>query len=308
MRLEQIPVPEPGRGEVRVRLEAIGVNFIDIYNRIGAYPGALPATLGREGAGVVDGVGPGAKGVAEGERVAFCMVPGTYAEYVVVDASKLAPLPAAVSTELGAAVMLQGTTAHYLTHSTYPLQPGDTCLVHAAAGGVGHLLVQIAKIRGARVIATASTPEKLDLARQAGADEVIRYTEVDFLQETLRLTGDRGVDVVYDSVGKDTFDHSLRALRPRGYMVLYGQSSGAVDPIDPQLLNRRGSLFLTRPGLAKYLADREELLWRSGDLFDWIAAGRLEVRIDKTFPLSAAADAHRYMEGRKTKGKLLLLP
>lgn len=308
LRLEEIAAPEPDEGQVRVRLEAIGVNFIDVYHRTGAYKSELPITPGREGAGVVDAVGSGVGGVEEGDRVAFAMVPATYAQYVVVDADKLAPLPPGVSAEQGAAVMLQGTTAHYLTHSTYPLQEGETCLVHAAAGGVGHLLVQMAKMRGARVIGTASTPEKIQFAQEAGADEVIRYTEADFQEETMRLTDGRGVDVVYDSVGKDTFQQSLRSLRPRGYLVLYGQSSGAVAPLDPQALNRHGSLFLTRPSLGHYLADREELLWRTGDLFEWIAAGSLQVRIDQTYPLAEAAEAHRYLEGRKTKGKIVLLP
>jgi NADPH:quinone reductase len=308
MRLEEVPVPDPGAGQVRVRLEAVGVNFIDVYLRTGAYPSALPMTPGREGAGVVDAAGSGVTGVQEGERVAFAMVPGTYAQYAVVNAGEVVAVPAGVSSEQAAAVMLQGMTAHYLTHSTYPLQEGDSCLVHAAAGGVGHLLVQLARMRGARVIGTASTPEKLELARTAGATDVIGYTEVDFQEETRRLTGGRGVDVVYESVGKDTFDQSMRSLRPRGYLVLYGQSSGAVPPLDPQLLNRYGSIFLTRPSLGHYIASREELLWRAGDLFDWLASGRLEVRIDRRFPLAEAAEAHRYLEGRQTKGKLLLLP
>lgn len=308
MRLEEVPVPEPGAGQVRVRLEAVGVNFIDVYLRTGAYPGELPMTPGREGAGVVDAAGSGVTGVHEGERVAFAMVPGTYAQYAVVNAAEVVTVPAGVSSEQAAAIMLQGMTAHYLALSTYPLQEGDSCLVHAAAGGVGHLLVQIARMRGARVIGTASTPEKLDLARTAGAADVINYTEVDFEEETRRLTNGRGVDVVYESVGKDTFDQSMRSLRPRGYLVLYGQSSGAVPPLDPQLLNRYGSLFLTRPSLGHYIASREELLWRAGDLFDWLASGRLEVRIDRRFPLGEAAEAHRYLEGRQTKGKILLLP
>lgn len=308
LRLEEVPVPEPGVGQVRVRLEAVGVNFIDVYHRMGAYPSELPITLGREGAGVVEAVGPDAGEVQVGERVAFAMVPGSYAEQVVVDAAQLVPVPEGVSSEQAAGVMLQGMTAHYLVFSTYPLQEGESCLVHAAAGGVGHLLVQLAKLHGARVIGTASTPEKVELARAAGADEVIRYTEVDFQEETMRLTEGRGVDVVYDGVGKDTFMQSMRCLRPRGFLVLYGQSSGAVGPLDPQILNRYGSLFLTRPSLGHYIATREELLWRAGDLFAWLAAGRLEVRIDRTFVLAEAAEAHRYLEGRQTKGKVLLLP
>jgi len=308
LRLDDVPLPEPAAGQVRLRVEAAGVNFIDVYHRTGAYPSDPPVTIGREGAGVVDAIGRGVTGVNEGDRGAFAMVPGTYAEYVLVDAAKVAPLPPEISTEQGAAVMLQGTTAHYLTHSTYPLQEGDICLVHAAAGGVGHLLVQLAKMRGARVIGTASTPEKVQFALDAGADEVIRYTERDFREETLRLTDGRGVDVVYDSVGKDTFMDSLRTLRPRGHLVLYGQSSGAVEPIDPQILNRHGSLFLTRPSLSHYLADREELLWRTGDLFEWMAAGRLKVNVDQRYPLAEAPQAHRYLEGRKTTGKIVLIP
>lgn len=308
LRLDDVPLPEPAAGQVRVRLEAAGVNFIDVYHRTGAYPSDLPVIIGREGSGVVDAVGSDVDGVSEGDRVAFAMVPGTYAEYALVDAAMAAPLPPEVSSEAGAAVMLQGTTAHYLTHSTYPLQEGDTCLVHAAAGGVGHLLVQMAKMRGARVIGTASTPEKMQFALEMGADEMIRYTEADFREEVVRLTDGRGVDVVYDSVGKDTFMDSLRSLRPRGYMVLYGQSSGAVEPVDLQLLNRHGSLFVTRPSLGHYLADRDELLWRTGDLFGWMADGRLRVNVDQRFPLAEAAQAHRYLQGRKTTGKIVLLP
>lgn len=308
LRLEEVPLPEPAAGQVRVRVEAAGVNFIDVYHRTGAYPSDPPVTIGREGAGVVDAVGDGVTGVGEGDRVAFAMVPGAYAEYVLVAAEKLAPLPPEISGEDGAAVMLQGTTAHYLTHSTYPLQEGDACLVHAAAGGVGHLLVQLAKMRGARVIGTASTPEKVQFALDAGADEVIRYTEVDFREEVLSLTEGRGVDVVYDAVGRATFMDSLRSLRPRGYLVLYGQASGAVEPVDPQLLNRHGSLFLTRPSLSHYLADRDELLWRTGDLFEWMADGRLNVNVDQRFPLAEAPQAHRYLEGRKTTGKIVLIP
>jgi NADPH2:quinone reductase len=308
LRLEEIPVPQPGAGQALVRLDAIGLNFIDVYQRTGAYKGELPMTPGSEGAGVVEAVGSDVSELQPGARVAFAMQPGSYAGYAVIDAAKLVPVPESASSEQAAAVMLQGMTAHYLTHSTYPLQNGENCLIHAAAGGVGHLLVQLAKLRGARVIGTASTPEKVELARTAGADEVIRYTEVDFRQETMRLTNNRGVDVVYDSVGKDTFMDSLRSLRPRGYMVLYGQSSGAVEPLDPQALNRLGSLFLTRPSLGHYMLTREELLQRAGDLFEWMASGRLEVRIDKSFPLAEAAEAHRYLEGRKTKGKVLLIP
>jgi NADPH:quinone reductase len=305
---DDVPLPEPGAGQARVKIEAAGVNYTDIYQRSGQYPGQLPATLGQEAAGVVDAVGSGVTDVKVGQRVAYTAQPGAYAEFAVVPASSLVPIPDGVDTKTAAAVMLQGMTAHYLAMSTYPLKKGETALVHAAAGGVGQLLVQIAKRQGARVFGTVSTEEKARLAKEAGADEIIFYTQTDFAQETKRLTGGTGADVVYDSVGKTTFDGSLNSLRPRGYLVLFGQSSGAVPPFDPQILNRKGSLFLTRPTLVNYIASREELLWRSGDLFQWIKNGELKVRIDTTFPLSSAADAHRYMEGRQTKGKVLLIP
>ena len=305
---EDIAVPEPGEGEARVRVEAVGVNFIDIYHRIGRYQGSLPLTLGQEAAGVVDAVGAGVTDVNVGDRVAFASVQGPYAEFVVAPAWRLVRIPNSVDSRTAAAVLLQGLTAHYLTHSTYPLKAGETALVHAAGGGTGQLLAQIAKRCGARVIGTVSTEEKAALAREAGADEVINYTQVEFDAEVKRLTNNAGVDVVYDSVGKDTFDKSLNCLRRRGYMVLYGASSGAVPPVDPQTLNAKGSLFLTRPFLAHYTADRAELLGRVNDLFNWIAAGELKVRIDKTFPLAEAAEAHRYLEGRQSKGKILLIP
>lgn len=308
LRLDEVPVPEPGPGQVRVRLEAAGVNFIDVYFRMGAYPAQRPFILGREGAGIVDAVAPGVTEIKQGDRVAFAMDPGSYAEHAVLPWEHLVRVPDEIELRVAGAVMLQGMTAHYLASSTYPLRKGDTALVHAAAGGVGQLLVQIAKRRGARVIGTVSTQEKAELAKQAGADEVILYTEQDFLAETKRLTGGRGVEVVYDSVGRTTFNQSLDCLKMRGYLVLYGQSSGAVPPIDPQILNQKGGLFLTRPSLAHYIADRKELLERAGDLFRWIAAGELNVRIDKVFQLAEAADAHRYLEGRKTKGKLILVP
>jgi len=305
---DEIQVPEPGEGEARVKIEAIGVNFIDIYHRIGRYQGTLPLTLGQEAAGIVDAVGSKVTDVKVGDRVAYASVQGSYAEYAIAPAWRLVPIPAGVVAQHAAAVMLQGMTAHYLTHSTYPLKAGETALVHAAGGGTGQLLVQIAKRRGARVIGTVSTDEKAALAREAGADEVINYTQTDFDVEVKRLTNNAGVDVVYDSVGKDTFDKSLNCIRRRGYMVLFGASSGAVAPIDPQTLNAKGSLFLTRPFLAHYTADRAELLGRVNDLFKWIAAGELKVRIDKTFPLSEAAEAHRYLEGRQSKGKIILIP
>ncbi|MFQ5854130.1 MAG: quinone oxidoreductase [Anaerolineae bacterium] len=308
LRYEEVPTPEPGAGEARVKIEAAGVNFIDIYHRTGQYPGEPPITPGVEGAGIVDAVGPGVSHVKEGDRVAYAMQPGSYAEYAIVQDWKLVPVPTGLDIQQAAAVMLQGMTAHYLSHDTYPLQSGDTALVHAAAGGVGLLLVQMAKQRGAWVIGTVSTEEKARLAREAGADEVVLYTQADFEEETKRLTEGEGVNVVYESVGKTTFDKSLNCLKRRGYLVLYGQSSGPVPPLDPQILNAKGSLFLTRPSLGHHAADRTEVLQRANDLFNWITAGELDVRIDKTFPLTEAADAHRYMEGRKTKGKLLLIP
>jgi NADPH2:quinone reductase len=308
MKYETAPVPEPGQGEALVRIEAAGLNFIDVYHRLGRYPLPLPFTLGMEGAGVVDSVGPGVSQVKPGDRVAYAMERGTYAEYALVAAWKAVPIPEGVDSQQAAAVMLQGTTAHYLSHSTYPLGDGDTALVHAAAGGTGQLLVQMAKLRGARVIGTCSTEEKAALARAAGADDVILYTQEDFEAATKRLTGGRGVDVVYDSVGQATFLKGLNCLRPRGYMVLFGAASGPPEPIDPQILNQKGSLFLTRPGLSHYLAGREEILARTGDIFDWLASGRLRVRIDQRFPLAEAAEAHRYIEARQTKGKVILIP
>lgn len=308
LRYEEVPVPEPGEGEARVKIEAIGVNFIDIYHRIGRYQGSLPLTLGQEAAGTVDAVGPNVTDVNPGARVAYASVQGAYAEYALVPAWRLVPIPAGVDSQQAAAVMIQGMTAHYLALSTYPLKEGETALVHAAGGGTGQLLVQVAKRRGARVLGTVSTEEKARLAREAGADEVILYTQTDFEAEVKRLTNNVGVDVVYDSVGRDTFDKSLNCIRRRGYMVLYGASSGAVPPMDPQILNAKGSLYLTRPFLAHHTADRAELLARANDVFSWIAAGELKVRIDKTFPFAEAAEAQRYLEGRQSKGKILLIP
>jgi NADPH2:quinone reductase len=308
LKYEEVPVPEPGEGEARVKIEAIGVNFIDIYHRIGRYQGPLPLTLGQEAAGIVDAVGSNVTEVQPGDRVAYASVQGAYAEYAIAPAWRLVPIPTGVDFQQAAAAMIQGMTAHYLTFSTYPLKQGETALVHAAGGGTGQLLVQVAKRRGARVIGTVSTEEKARLAREAGADEVILYTQVDFEAEVKRLTNNAGVDVVYDSVGKDTFDKSLNCLRRRGYMVLFGASSGAVPPLDPQILNAKGSIFLTRPFLAHYTANRAELMWRVNDLFSWIAAGELKVHIDKAFPLVEVAEAHRYIEGRQSKGKILLIP
>jgi NADPH:quinone reductase len=300
--------PEPEKGEVLVRLEAIGVNFIDIYQRAGLYRNPLPFTPGNEGAGVVVQTGQNVHEVARGDRVAYAGVLGSYAEYAVVPAQRLVKLPDGIDARTAAALMLQGMTAHYLTHSTYPLKRGDTCLVHAAAGGVGLLLVQMAKSQGARVIGTASTPEKAELARSLGADAVIPYAEEDFGEDVKQLTDGRGVQVVYDSVGQATFDRSLDCLVPRGYLVLFGQSSGPVPPFDPQVLNAKGSLFLTRPSLAHYTATREELLERANDVLGWAASGKLAVRIGAEIPLAEAAEAHRLLSTRRTSGKVLLLP
>jgi NADPH:quinone reductase len=305
---DDVAVPEPMAGEARVKVEAIGVNFIDIYHRTGLYPLKTPFTLGMESAGVVDAVGEGVTDVKIGERVAYAMIPGSYAEYAIVPAARLAPLPAFIDAKTAAAIMLQGMTAHYLTRSTYALKKADTALVHAAAGGVGLMLVQVAKMLGARVIGTVSTEAKAELAKQAGADEIIVYTQSDFLVEVKRITNGKGVHVVYDSVGATTFDKSLDCLKPRGTLVLFGQSSGPVAPFDPGKLAAKGSLFLTRPSLAHYTLDRAELLQRSGELFDWIQAGKLKPRIDNILALKDAAAAHRLLEGRKTTGKLVLIP
>jgi NADPH:quinone reductase len=306
--IDEVPVPEPKAGEARVKIEAIGVNYIDIYQRTGLYPLKTPFTLGTEGAGIVDAVGPDVTGVKIGDRVGYAMIPGSYAEYVIVPATRLVPIPPNIEARSAAALMLQGMTAHYLTHSTYALKKGDTALIHAAAGGAGLLLIQIAKQLGATVIGTVSTEAKAKLAKEAGADHVILYTQADFLAEVKKLTDGRGLDVVYDSVGQTTFDKSLDCLRPRGYLVLFGQSSGPVPPFDPGKLAAKGSLFLTRPSLAHYTLERAELLQRANDIFNWTAAGKLKVRIDKTFPMAEAAEAHRQLEGRKTTGKVILLP
>jgi NADPH2:quinone reductase len=307
LRYEEVPTPAPGEGQVLVRLVACGVNFIDIYQRKGLYKLDLPATLGQEGAGVVEAVGPGVTEVKPGDRVAYSNVLGSYAEYVVVPAQRLVPIPEGVTYQQAAAAMLQGMTAHYLVTSTYPLKPGDVCLVHAAAGGVGLLLVQMAKRRGATVIGTVSTEEKAKLAREAGADHVIVYTQQDFEAEVLRVTEGRKLQVVYDSVGKDTFEKSLNCLALRGMLVLYGQSSGPVPPFDPQVLAQKGSLFLTRPVLWHYTTTREELLWRAGEVLDWVCTGELQLRVDRAYPLAQAAEAQRALEGRQTTGKVLLL-
>ena len=307
LQLVDVPVPKPGPGQALVRLAASGVNFIDIYFRTGLYKADLPIAIGSEGAGTVEAVGEGVSEVAPGDRVAYAMARGSYAEYAVVPAAQLVKIPGHVDFQMAAAAMLQGMTAHYLTHSTFPLKANDTCLVHAAAGGAGGLIVQMAKNKGARVFGTVSTAEKAKIAREAGADEVILYTEQEFDVEARRLTGGRGVDVVYDSVGKTTFEKSLNALRPRGTLALFGQSSGSVPPMDPGILNTKGSLFLTRPSLGHYLLTREELLWRAGEVLGAIDAGKLRVRIDRTYPLANAAAAHRDLESRKTAGKLILV-
>lgn len=308
LKLEEIPVPQPAENEILVKIHAAGVNFIDIYHRTGLYPLPLPFVPGLEAAGTVEAVGAGVDDFSAGDRVAYSTQLGAYAEFAVVPAEKVVSVPDGVSLTDAAAVMLQGMTAHYLTHSTYPLQAGETALIHAAAGGVGLLLVQLAKKIGATVIGTVSTAEKEALAKNAGADYIIRYTETDFETETMRLTDGRGVDVVYDSVGQATFNKSLNVLRSRGYMVLFGQSSGPVPPFDLGELNRKGSLFITRPSLFHYIAERKDLLWRTGDLFNWLNEGSLKLRIDRTLPLADAAEAHRMLAARETAGKLLLLP
>ena len=306
--LEEIPVPEPKAGEARVKIEAMGVNYIDIYHRTGLYPNKTPFVPGMEGAGIVDKVGEEVTQVKNGDRVAYAMILGSYAEYAIVPASKLVPLPTNVDAQSAASLMLQGMTAHYLTHSTYDLKTGETALIHAAAGGVGLLLTQIAKLRGANVIGTVSTEVKARLAKEAGADHLILYTHTDFLAEVKKLTDGRGVDVVYESVGVSTFDKSLDCLKPRGYLVLFGQSSGPVPPFDLGKLAAKGSLFITRPTLAHYTLDRKELLQRANDLFNWTSSGKLRLGVANTFPLAEAAEAHRELEGRRTSGKVILLP
>ena len=308
LRFEELPTPAPGAGEALVRVEAAGVNFVDIYQRAGFYKLQMPFTVGSEAAGVVESVGRDVTDPRPGDRVAYAGVLGAYATHAVVPAARLIKVPSGVETKTAAAAMLQGMTAHYLTHSTYPLGPADTALLHAAAGGVGLLLIQMAKMRGAKIIGTVSTPAKAVLARQAGADEVILYTQQDFAAEVKRITGGRGVQVVYDSVGKTTFDGSLNSLAPRGYMISFGNASGPVPPVDTQLLSQKGSLFLTRPTMGHYIATREDLTKRAGDVLGWIASGRLKIRIDRTFPLREAVEAHQALAGRGTAGKLLLIP
>ena len=308
MELVELPVPQPKANEAVVKLAASGVNFIDVYFREGRYKAPLPTVLGQEGAGVVTAVGADVKSVKSGDRVAWSGLMGSYAEYAALPADRLVPVPSGVTDPQAAAAMLQGMTAHYLSHDTYPLKRGETALVHAAAGGVGLLLVQMAHNIGARVIATVSTDEKAKLAREAGADEVILYTQSDFEVETKRLTGGKGVDVVYDSVGKTTFEKGLNVLRPRGFMVLFGGSSGAVPPFDLIQLSQKGSLYVTRPTLFNYIVTRDELVARAGAVFGMMAARKLKLRIEHTYPLGEVHRAHRDLEGRKTTGKLLLIP
>lgn len=302
LKFGDMPKPSPGPGQALVKIAASGVNYIDIYFRMGLYPAPLPVQLGSEGAGTVEAVGPDVTGVAVGDRVAYAMARGSHAEYAIVPAWQLVKIPAALDFQTAAAAMLQGMTAHYLTHSTYPLKSGDSCLIHAAAGGTGLLLVQMAKMRGARVIATVGSEEKAKLARDAGADEVVVYTKDDFVAKA------KGVNVVYDSVGKATFMQSLDCLRPRGMMVAFGNASGPVADFSPLILSQKGSLFLTRPTLGNYTATPDELAWRAGDVLGWIAQGKLKLRIHKVYALADTAGAQRDLEGRATTGKLLLVP
>ncbi len=308
LRYEDVPEPTPKAGEALVKVDAAGLNYIDVYFRTGQSKAELPITLGLEAGGTVTAVGAGVTEVKVGDKVAYTGVPGAYAQVAAVPAAKLVVLPSGVTTRQGAAAMLQGMTAHYLVTSTWPLKKGDTCLVHAAAGGVGLLLCQMAKMRGARVIGTVSTDDKAKLAREAGADDVILYSKQDFETEVKQLTGGKGLQVVYDGVGKTTFDKGFNCLAPRGMMVLYGAASGPVGSFDPQILNVKGSLFLTRPSLNHHLLTREELLARAGDVLGWIRDGKLKVRTEFEYALKDAAEAHRALEGRKTTGKVLLIP
>jgi len=306
LRYEDLPVPEPGPGQARVKLQFSGVNFIDVYFRTGLYKAPSPVVLGMEGAGVVDKVGAGVTEVAPGDRVAYAMARGSYAEYALAPAWQLVRIPAEIGFDAAAGAMLQGMTAHYLTHSTYPLKTGETALIHAAAGGAGQWIVAAAKVRGAHVIGTVSTAAKAEIAREAGCDEVINYAEQDFAAEVKRLTNGKGVDVVYDSVGKRTWEQSLNSLKPRGMMVSFGNASGPVEPFSPLVLNEKGSIYLTRPSLGHYVATRGELLWRAADIFNWLRDGQAELHIHKIYPLAEAGQAQADLESRKTTGKLLL--
>ncbi|MEP7036571.1 MAG: quinone oxidoreductase [Dermatophilaceae bacterium] len=306
---EELPTPDPGPGQLCIDVAAAGVNFIDVYLRTGAYDSPTPFVVGSEGAGVVSAVGPDVSDYQEGDHVAWAMVPGAgYAEQVIVPSERAVPVPSGIDDETAGAVLLQGLTAHYLTRSTYPVRAGETALVHAAAGGVGLLLTQVLTAQGVRVIGTTSSDDKAALAGEAGAADVIRYDRDDVASEVSRLTGSRGVDVVYDGVGRATFDGSINSLRPRGMFVLYGAASGAVAPLDPQLLNSKGSLFFTRPNLAHYVTSREELLERSRELFGWVASGALTVRVGARYPLEQARKAHEDLEARRTTGKSLIIP
>lgn len=308
LQLDEVPRPDPGPGQVRIKLEAAGVNYVDINHRRGDHPLELPRIPGLEGAGVVDSVGAEVTDFNVGDRVAYAAMPGSYAEYVVGPAEKVVSVPEGVDFQQAAGIMLQGLTAHYLGTSTYPIQEGDTVLIQAAAGGVGQILVQIAKIRGARVIGTTSSDEKAGFCRAVGADEMILYNETDFEDAVNQMTDSAGVDVVYDSVGQATFLKGLDSLKVRGTMVGYGDASGPVDPIDPRILAAKGSIYLTRTRTQDYFGTRDKLVERTSDLFNWLAAGELKVNIDRTFPLADAAEAHRYVEARQTKGKVLLFP
>ena len=305
---EVVDIPKPAPGQALVKIAAAGVNFIDVYQRTGLYKLPIPFTLGQEGAGVIEALGEGVTGFSAGDRVAYTSVVGSYAEYAAVPTKMLVKVPEGIDLKVAAGAMLQGMTAHYLTHSTFPLKKGDTALVHAAAGGAGLLIVQMAKALGAKVIGTMSTEAKAEIARKAGADETILYTTQDFEAEVKRITDGKGVDVVYDSVGVTTFLKSLSCIRPRGMMVSFGQSSGPVGPIEPLLLSQRGSLFLTRPTLAFHIATPEELAWRAGDVLNGIASGKLNIHIEKTYKLADVQQAHRDLESRKTTGKLVLTP
>jgi NADPH:quinone reductase len=308
LRLAELPIPQPGPGQVLIRVETVGVNFIEVYFRKGIYNASLPLTPGSEAAGTVEELGPGVKGFAYGDLVASTSVLGSYAEYALVPAAQLVKVPDGLTPEQAAAAMLQGMTAHYLAYSTFPLKAGDTALVHAGAGGVGLLLTQMASRLGARVITTVSTPEKAELSREAGASDVILYTKKDFEEEVKRLTDGRGVDVVYDSVGRSTFEGSLNCLRPRGLLALFGGSSGPVPPFNLMQLSGKGSLFVTRPTLWHYVATRAELEWRAGDVLGWVASGELKLRTEFIYPLTEAAQAHTDLEARRTTGKILLEP
>jgi NADPH2:quinone reductase len=306
--LRDLPTPAPASGEALVRIEASGVNFIDTYLREGRYPAQLPYTLGQEAAGTVVSVAPDVTTVRAGDRVAWCLVPGTYAQLAIAPANRLIPIPDGITSQQAAAAILQGMTAHYLSHSTYPIQPGDEVLIHAGAGGTGLLLIQMAKARGARVFTTVSTDEKADLVRAAGADEIILYTQEDFVAKIKKLASSPGLAAVYDSVGKSTFERSLEVLRPRGTMILFGGSSGAVPPFDLIRLSTMGSLYVTRPTLKDYTATRADLESRAADVFNAVADGTLKLRLEYSYPLADAAHAHRDLESRKTTGKLLLIP